>query len=154
MLMQTQQEDEWCWAAVSVSVDHYFNAQSTKTQCQVVQAVLQNAGCCGNPDTCDDPARLQDALTNVQRLNQILLRPLSFSEIQAQLNADLPVCARIAWPNGGAHFVAVDGWSGSEANPQVHVADPLFPSATHGYIEFVSAYRGNGQWTATFLVQP
>jgi hypothetical protein len=153
MLMQTQIEDEWCWAAVAVSVDHYFNPASTKTQCQVAQAVLANEGCCGNPDSCDDPAKLQDALNNVQRLNRIVLRALLFSEIQASLNAFLPVCARIAWANGGAHFVAIDGWSGTADNPQVHVADPLFPDSTVGYNEFVSAYQGSGQWTATFLVK-
>jgi len=154
MRMQTQIEDEWCWAAVSVSIDHYFDSRSTKTQCQVAQAVLNSAGCCGNPDSCDEPAALQDALTDVQRLNQILLRPLLFSEIQDMLNAHLPVCVRIGWAKGGGHFVAIDGWSGSAAHPQVHVCDPLFADSTVDYDEFVAAYQGSGQWTATFLVKP
>jgi Papain-like cysteine protease AvrRpt2 len=154
MLMQTQIEDEWCWAAVAVSVDHYFNPASTKTQCQLAQAVLENEACCGNPDACDDPAKLQDALTNVNRLDRILLRPLQFSEIQDKLSANLPVCVRIGWANGGGHFVAIDGWFGSATNPQVNVADPLFDGGPWDYNEFVTAYMGNGQWTATFLVKP
>jgi hypothetical protein len=157
MLMQTQIEDEWCWAAVAVSVDHYFDSQSTKTQCQVAQAVLNNAGCCGNQDSCDQPAKLQDALgqrAGVGRLDQVLPRYLQFSEIQDKLKANLPVCVRIGWAKGGGHFVAIDGWSGSPASPQVHVVDPLFADSTVDYNEFVSAYQGSGRWTATFLVKP
>jgi hypothetical protein len=154
MLMQTQIENEWCWAAVATSVDHYFNPQSTKTQCQVAQAVLNNAGCCGNPDACDQPAKLQDALAQVTRLDQVLPRYLQFSEIRAQLGASLPVCVRIGWARGGGHFVAIDGCSPPLAPPQVHVVDPLFGDCTVDYNEFVSAYQGSGQWTATFLVKP
>src|SRR5438552_18028330 len=33
--MQTQEQTQWCWAAVSVSVNLYYHATSGQTQCAV-----------------------------------------------------------------------------------------------------------------------
>jgi hypothetical protein len=157
MIMQTQEEDEWCWAAVAASVDHYFSPGSTKTQCAVAQDILHPQGitCCQNKDDCDVPQRLQDALTDVQHLEQPpVLGALSFPQVQAQINAGFPVCVRIQWPGGGGHFVAIDGYGWSPAgNPQVHVVDPLSLEFTMDYSDLVSAYQSVGTWSATFLVK-
>jgi hypothetical protein len=157
--IEKQLEDKWCWAAVTVSVDHYFFPASTSSQCQIARDVLSIADCCSNPDGCNRAAKLQDALTDVSRLTEILPRPLRFDEIQREIDAKRPVCARIAWNEGSAHFVVVSGYRQSASGVQsVEVADPLFPSSTLEYDVFVSAYQngevpqGGGQWVATFLV--
>ena len=38
--VQAQLESEWCWAAVSTSIAHYYNPSSSVTQCQVVNQQL------------------------------------------------------------------------------------------------------------------
>jgi len=152
MEMQTQEMAEWCWAAVSVSVDKFFNPASSRTQCTVAEDVLTRS-CCGGEAACNEPAELQVALRRVNRLRKILGRRLRFSEIQAEIDAFKPVCVRIGWDGGGGHFVVVDRYVELESGEQlVHVLDPLYSNSTLYYDEFVSEYQGDGQWTGTFLV--
>lgn len=158
--IQKQLEDKWCWAAVAVSVDHYFFPGSTSSQCRIARDVLGVPQCCGDPDACNTAAKLQDALDAISRLREILPRALLFDEIRQEIDAGQPVCARIGWNGGGGHFVVVSGYRQTVSGTQlVDVADPLFPNSTVLYDEFVSAYQnteepeGGGQWTATFLVR-
>jgi hypothetical protein len=77
---------------------------------------------------------------------------LSFDEIQTEIGAARPVCARIGWDNGGGHFVVIDEATELTSGTQlVHVLDPLFANSTILYEDFVSEYLGDGQWTGTFL---
>lgn len=154
MLMQPQLEDEWCWAAVAVSVDLYFNTNSTRTQCSLATQ-LAGQDCCNNPDACDQPQALQDALSDIGRLNgDPETDSLEFTEIQSAIGACVPLCVRIGWVGGGAHFVAIDGYGSSPAgDPLVHVKDPYFGDFTVNFNDFLSHYLGSGSWTATFRVK-
>jgi len=153
MKIQTQEMDQWCWAAVSVSVDKFFNPASSATQCKVAQDVLSRS-CCGGEVACNQAAELQTALDKVNRLRKIVTRRLRFKEIENELDAFKPVCARIGWDGGGGHFVVVDKCMELNSGELlVHVLDPLFPNSTIYYDELVSEYLGDGQWTDTFLVK-
>jgi hypothetical protein len=152
----------WCWAAVSVSVRRFFDPESSMRQCDMVQALNPDLhDCCGQPipSPCNKVGLLQEALTKVACLQKVIRGPLSFSQIQEQMSAGLPVCVRIGW-NGGSevsgHFVVINGWSLSPTNaPMVHVLDPYFANASWPYAALISAgyHQGNGQWTDTFLVK-
>ncbi len=173
MIMQTQQGQFWCWAAVAVSVDHYVDAGSSKTQCEVARSVVAaNPGpagqktpqvACNNDPVSDMPETLQDALgdaSGVGRLGSVLAgEALDFADIQAQVRLPspaLPVCVRIGWRGGGGHFVAIDGAVVSRGAQWVHVVDPAqtFQDAWWPYDIFRFNYQGIGQWTDTFLVKP
>src|SRR5947207_2381161 len=126
-VMESQEQSEWCWAAVSVSVDHYFSTASNSTQCRVARDVLGLAGCCSNPDPCNEPARLQDALESVNCLAASPTGPLSFAEVRQVIDASKPVCLRIGWDGGGGHFLALCGYRLSSSGiPLVDVEDPLY----------------------------
>jgi hypothetical protein len=157
--LEKQRQDKWCWAAVSVSVDHYFSPRSNLTQCLIAQKVLNNGPCCSGQEGCNRAARLQAALSVVGKLKTIVTRPLQFDEVRREINANRPVCVRIAWSGGGAHFVIIRGYRQSASGLQlVEVADPLFPSSTVLYDVLVSGYQNpenpddGGRWTASFLV--
>src|SRR5437879_6605632 len=111
--IEKQRQDKWCWAAVSVSVDHYFFPGSTSSQCQIARNVLGGLPCCSDPAGCNTPARLQPALDAVGRLRGTLPRRLQFDEIQQEIDARRPVCVRVGWDGGGGHFVVVSGDRGS-----------------------------------------
>ena len=157
MKMQHQIEDNWCWAAVSVSIDQYFDPASGITQCQMAQKVLGRNDCCGNPDACDERAKLQDALgdSGVKHLQGIVTGLLDFPKLAALVRqpSALPVCVRIEWAGGGAHFVAIDGVGTSAVGPLVRVADPLHGDSVWEYDEFERAYRGIGSVSHTFLLK-
>lgn len=157
--IEQQQESYWCWNAVSVSVDHFFNPSSQLTQDQfAVQALdvpLADA---------DQPFYLQDALTDLGLLNKFLQdQYLTFASIQQQVTAGLPVGVHIVWNEGGSHYVVIVGYGLSPAgNPQVSVADPLlgaFNVTTWDYDSFVLAYdpqyagSAEGAWVDTCLVR-
>lgn len=157
--MEQQQEPDWCWNAVSVSVNKYFNPDSGLTQDAFAVKAL------GVPiEEADQPFYLSTALTDLKLLNGSPLEGfLSFSDIQAQLDANLPVCVKIAWDEGGFHYLAITGYSISPAgDPQVSVSDPILIDSNvtvWDYDAFVFAYspmyaNAEGTWVDTFLVQP
>jgi hypothetical protein len=160
--MQEQTEDQWCWAAVAVSVNNYFFPGSKLTQCQMASAVFKK-NCCAKKHLCDWPAKLQRALEELRNQTATGSRQLtfpapckmlSFDEIETEIKNCLPVCVRIGWADGGGHFVVIYGCERSASGEEsVDVADPLFGDSNLDYREFSYAYLGSGQWTNTFPVR-
>src|SRR5580700_3120108 len=106
--IQPQQQTNWCWAAVSTSVSHFFSAASAWTQCLVANATLSRQDCCGagaaDPKKCNIYGYLDQALTTTRNFRQKLPRRLNFAEVQAEIQASKPVGTRVAWFGNGAHF--------------------------------------------------
>lgn len=155
--MQHQEANNWCWCAVSVSVDFFYNAASPWQQCLMAQIAPGAAGCCANPvpQPCDQPWYLEKALQTVNRLKgQPINGTLSFPRIQTILAAGAPVCCRIVWYTGGAHFVVISGCQQQGAQQTLSVEDPFFGSSTQvDYNTFCTGYHyGQGYWSDTYLV--
>ena len=166
--MQQQEEDFWCWAAVSASVHNFLDPMNPVTQGMVATPVvraeypdLSSINCTATPDQCNLVARLDDALG----MTENLLNPggycqnehLVFDSIEQWVNAGIPVCARIVWASGGAHFIALDGFRVlPDGTPQVHVQDPTNGPSFQPYDILVSNYKphlDSGVWQDTYLVQ-
>ena len=164
--MQAQQETEWCWAAVAVSVHQFLDAAAAGawTQATLATPVLNlehaippGTVCSRNPDRCNLPARLDDALSVIGNLGPsgfLQDEHLTFESLQDWIDHQLPVCARIVWFQGGAHFIALDGYrilsSGAQ---QVHVQDPLYGPSLQLYNDLVSDYPPGGSWNDTYLLK-
>lgn|GEM_PF-1306623 len=153
--MEHQEEGNWCWAAVSASVDRYFDPGKARSQCVIASKVLEGAeDCCHNKAKFDEGAALEPALDAVNRRRGSPSGSISFEELKAELDAELPVCLRIAWTAGGAHFVSVYGYrewaSGART---IEVADPWYESSTQDFDLFPAYYRGGGQWTDTYFTK-
>jgi hypothetical protein len=152
-LLEDQQEDLWCWAAVSVAIDHYFDPTSGWTQRGVAREVLGVPNCCGVPEICDQAAPLQDALNIVENFQDDFVSPLEFAQIREQIDQGYPVCARIEWVGGSGHFVVISGYRETAHGQFVIVKDPLYPNSTLRYDSFRFGYRfGSGKWTDSYLV--
>jgi Papain-like cysteine protease AvrRpt2 len=156
--IQPQQQTNWCWAAVSTSVSHFFSAASTWTQCQVANATLPRNDCCGDgaADTtkCNIYGFLDQALATTGNFRQMLSRRLSFVEVQSEIQASRPVGSRVAWFGNGAHFMAIVGWLVAEGGEQyLDIADPIFLDSQITYNAYASAYHGGGDWTHSCLTQ-
>ena len=157
--MDLQEESEWCWAAVALSVAKFFYPQSGEKQCDIAAKVTDKRHCCDAPPECNEPQRLTDALRvalsaqSGASLTKVVPRPLRFDELQRELDAARPVCIRIGWDGGGGHFVVLTGYQVlSSGDRHVDVADPLYPDCTVDYEELTNAYHGDGQWTHSFLL--
>jgi hypothetical protein len=167
-LMQKQEHSDWCWAAVTSSVDRYFNPKSTWCQCKLASRMakaerlkVRSCGSCNGskstPEVCNQPWYLQKALKIVRRLKgEPLPGPLSFSKIRKALEAGKPVCVMVLWGKGPeAHFVAITGCvKGPKGERWVDVEDPDMGSSTWLYEEFRSNYQyDKGHWNFTFRVK-
>jgi hypothetical protein len=152
--MQQQQQSNWCWAATSVSIDHFYNSASTSTQCSVANAQIGRTDCCGTGATgpCNIYGFLDDALSRVGRFASSTGSTTSFADTEAQLLLGRPLGIRVAWSGGGAHFVAA---TGTEDDSFVYVSD--CGSGTTSLVDYATlktAYRGSGTWTNSYFTQP
>src|SRR5271165_658420 len=151
MQMQQQQEHNWCWAAVAVSIHQFLDpvAASTLTQAAIATPVLQKEqaisaeiDCSRTPDRCNLPAGLQDALSvagNLSPTGVLQNEFLTFDNLKQWMDLNLPVCARIVWFSGGAHFIALDGYRVFSSGAQlVHVQDPNYGPSFQFYDDLVA----------------
>ena len=161
--IEQQQETNWCWAAVSVSLDHYFNSESTLSQCQIADKVLPG-DCCNDPDSCNQTMKLQDVLRPRGRLSSAMVGYPPFQQIKSELDANRPLAVRIAWFDGGAHFVVICGYSVMQSGVRkILIADSFHGEFVDGtylgiweidYDLFPEYYQDGGDWTGTFFLQP
>jgi len=153
--IQPQQQTEWCWAAVTSSVDQFFSAASTWSQCTLANDQLQQTSCCTNGSIaqCNCPWYLERSLGRVNRLRAYIQAAAPFTGVQQEINQGDPVCARIGWAGGGGHFVVIFGYDDSTPTNYVVVADPIWGVSQIPYSVFSSSYRGNGTWTHSYYTQ-
>jgi hypothetical protein len=155
--MFPQEQSNWCWSAVALSVSQFYNAASTwMSQCQVASSGL-GVGCCpsgSNLGNCDVPWYLDRALTLTNNYNTNAAAPATVPQIQAEIAGVRPLGVRIGWSNGGGHFLCVTGWSTVAGVDYVTVEDPIYAQSTLPYSSFCSNYQGSGAWTHSYWTQP
>jgi hypothetical protein len=153
-LYEQQWKSQWCWCAVAVSVARTYVPALSLTQGNLAALILGDVACdTRDPDLCNSPHELDDALTFVDHFNGIAM-PLNITDIAKELEASRPVCAKVIWNDsiGGSHFVAISGCDvGTGA---ITVEDPLFGhTPTINLFQFAEAYRGVGTWNLTYLTK-
>jgi hypothetical protein len=169
--MQPQQQSNWCWAAVTASINAFLDDPTPPMeQGAVATELLESQGIsspnCSTtpcPSVCNQPEALNAALAIAGNLRQNGYLPcsyLTFDCLQNWINEQLPVAARITWfGNGnGAHFIALTGCKTlPSGQQQVYVQDPdqSTPSTSPGFIDYdelVANYGEAGYWSDTYLV--
>lgn len=151
--MQTQQQSNWCWSAVSVSVAVFYNAATPWSQQCVLAGQQLGQACCPagtNVGVCDIPWYLDQALAQVGHLNTWIAGSQAIGAIQIEINANRPLGVRIGWNSGGGHFVAISGYSSAPAGDTVTVEDPIFGQSTLPLAAFQMNYQSTGTWTHTY----
>jgi hypothetical protein len=153
--VQIQLQTEWCWAAVSASVASFFGSQ-TWTQCKVAAAELQ-LNCCGGDASgpCNKPWYLDRALNTVGHFSQYKPGTADFPTVMGEIGAGRPLGCRVAWLGGGAHFVALGGWSvAPDGTEIVEVHDPYYNFSQVTYSDFVASYKSpRDAWTDSYFVK-
>jgi hypothetical protein len=164
-----QEDDFWCWAAVAVAVQRFYEPTSSTKQCELVADVLTAQGqlgsgtiCCpsaSNP-ACDVLWYVYDALRAVGHYpDRYLEGPPGFGNVKGEIGRGRPVVCRVQWPDGAGHFVAITGYSEGPGVERVTVQDPL-PTGIGAevgmdYDAFVSNYHSaGGRVTHTYWTIP
>ncbi len=151
--MQTQQQSNWCWAAVTTSTSLFYSATSGWTQCSVANGELGLTGCCAAPvpSACNVPWTLNTALSRTGNLASWQTGTITLQAIRTDLQAGHPVGARIAWSGGGGHFVIIEG---CDDDGVLAIEDPANGATSVDITTFTSSYLGSGSWTHTYITQP
>src|SRR6476659_703542 len=152
--MQMQTQSNWCWAATSTSVSHYYWFLSTWTQCGVANAELGRGDCCASPapSPCNVPWYLDRALTRTNNCVSIT-GTVAFATVQAEIDAGRPVGARIGWSGGGGHFVCIYGYSTFLGLQYFDIDDPIYGKSHLSVPDFSNNYQGSGSWTHTYFTK-
>lgn len=140
-----QQQNHWCWAAVSTGVAAFYGTATT--QCAVANGVLGRTDCCGGgaAGACNVDARLSDALTQVGHLASFDDSGPTLGLIRQEVDANRPFGVRVAWTGGGAHFFVVDGYLPDST--WVAVDDPWFGASDLLFSALQTTYQGGGSLT-------
>jgi len=160
--VQPQQESEWCWLAVTASIDTYYSQPSAWTQCLLANDQLFQQTCCqdGKTADCNKPGSLQSSLGRVQRLRNSVASPILFLGVQQEIDSlnpvGRPIAVGITWPDGDTgHAVIIVGWDSTAGEDYVYVADPADGSTRHiPYSTFLVSYDGKGTWNNTYFTEP
>ncbi len=157
--MEEQQADQWCWAAVAVSVAKFINPDSGLCQCKLAARALGiKAGCPGTPPpaACDKPFGLNQALNDLSlHSGEPIVGPISFDHIRETIDSGWPIPVRIVWDDnpGNAHFVVISGYSLTPSGaPFLQVDDPFYGRSLVDYDTFVTSYHVSGSWERTYRI--
>jgi hypothetical protein len=155
LIVQTQQETQWCWAAVSVSVSLFYDAGSGWTQCSMVDAEMGQDICCskGGSAACNSPWYLNLALDRAGHLAAVDFSALSFGAVQTEVDNGQPPCSRIGWSGGGGHFVGIGGYRQLGESQWLTICDPFYGVSSQSLPVFQSSYQGSGTWTSSYRTQ-
>ena len=167
--MERQLNSEWCWAAVTVSVDRFFRPTSTRSQCQVVGRTLGKSCCTTQTARADSPCNVSGMLhEQLEKLGLLarepIIEPAAFAMVQREVDAGRPVCVLVKWRDkkgvmtNRGHFITISGYSITPLGKQfVTIDDPDSGVSTVDYASLADpdfGYQGGaGRWFATFLVQ-
>ncbi len=159
-----------CWACVGWSVASYYDRLAGgplrwSQLCQYVMAVLaagglEPANCCGDnrllDSDCNQPGFVPDALNVSNNRGKMSNDPLSFQEVQTEINGERPVGVDIE-TLVGSHAVVIYGYDDTDGQ-RVMVGDPA-PDGPIGtlvsYDELCTDYRhAGGTWKQSYLTTP
>jgi len=157
LVVNHQEHPQWCWAAVASAIALFYDQASNQIQCRVAELMFPQCDCCknGGSDCCNQRSHLEDALAKVNHLRAgPLSGPADKQEIKTQTSNETPMCARIQWPDGGGHFVAIRGFEDSNSSRLfLDIGDPEFGECITLYENFILNYRGAGTWTHNYLTR-
>ncbi|WP_456763885.1 papain-like cysteine protease family protein [Bradyrhizobium sp. USDA 4463] len=163
--LEYQEKTNWCWAALAVSVAKTYVSSGKYSQCEIANGELGRTDCCkqDKDEPCNVFGYLMSSLNRLDRFEQWNVRRPEKSErlrlqvrdaIQAEFRSEIdqgrPLCARIAWLGGGAHFVAIYGYAGDTEVDAVAIADPWWGLSDIDWSDFPALYRMGAVYTDSY----
>ena len=151
--MQPQEQSNWCWSAVSVSVAQFYNAATPwSQQCNLASQELTQVCCPAgtNSAVCDIPWYLDRARNHGWPFQYLGRRSAGDAGHSGRDQRQPTLGVRIGWSGGGGHFVVLCDYSSTTAGNFITVDDPFFAQSTLALSVFQSSYQGSGSWTDTY----
>jgi hypothetical protein len=173
--MTCQEEMQWCWAAVTQSVENWRGSDVSQSEIASshVSPDAPNPVCVHPLDSssdgsfcntchrgCGGPHSLGSVLNQRGRLSSggAVQGIPKFEDITAAIDDQRPIPIRIDWGNDSGHFICLFGYFTDDSGVRrVRIYDPLLPSLGGGdaeeqtleYNMFATAYPANDGSTGT-----
>lgn len=160
----TQQHSEWCWAADAKAVLTYRGVSTT--QCGIdnwvnsINYACQQASFDWN-DSANSPNSL-DGTTGISGILWYLGRrdsnyydsALNYTTATSALSKGNPVVVLWTWPDGGGHFIVLDGYD--DSGPTLYFMNP-WPGEGAGWGDYSWIRDGTGNmgthwWSESLIV--
>lgn len=160
----TQQHSEWCWAADANAVLAYRGVSST--QCGIANWVGAIGYACkqapfdwnsnaNSPNTLSGTTGIGGILWSLGRRDTHYYNgSISFGRTATSIDQGDPVVVLWTWPNGGGHFIVIDGYD--KRNQALYFMNP-WPGEGAGYGDYTWMLDGNGNmgthyWAESLVV--
>ena len=141
--MICQEDEQWCWAAVTQAVERWHN--TTVSQTDVASYHAGTDAKVPPPNDCEDrlcglgPSnthRLSKVLSERKLLGKVTQSAPRFEDIKRVIGEQRPLPVRIKWNGDGGHFLCISGYSeDSKGRQRVKVHDPLVPGVRQGSVD-------------------
>jgi len=152
--VQCQKAKNWCWAAVAASVGAISVPLRESRQFKLVENEIAGATNCDldpGSSVCNQSFYLDVALQDLPRSIDTK-GPIPLEKIKSELAAkpEIPICVKIDWKGGGAHYVAI---ADVTATDMLVIEDPQnghkIPCS---YTKLKTHYSKRGTWSETYLL--
>jgi hypothetical protein len=161
--IEHQSQDQWCWAAICISVFRFFNDQRWPTQCALVndtfRDVLAGDDCCQDGTSVDCDRSWDVGLVLFNNGHMVLPQiegPMDFGALTLEIvNNQSPVVIRVQFDDGVTdHFVAIVGCAADTDGKQIiQIADPSCAAGNFSKFEFDNFpgnYRPGTTWVNSY----
>jgi hypothetical protein len=161
--IEHQKQDQWCWAAVAISICHFYKDQTWQEQCDLVNDIFApirgDTDCCqsGSSLPCNMSWTLSVVLNDAQHLAPPIRGVASFDDLMQEIEVgQRPVAVRIMFSDLiTAHFMVLVGCAQTPDGKQwIKVADPTLAAgnlATIEYAALLNDYRPGATWDESYF---
>lgn len=169
---QPQQRTNWCWAAGTTSVEHFYHTNSQWTQCQLATEEYARRGnqvqCCPPPpmpgaggDLGNQGSWPDRPMDIVGLAYQRFGNALTTAETKVQMAQGRPIVVDIHWRQADGslrpgHIVVIYGYQTVAGESRVVVYDPGNGGSVQNvsYEDFRQRYLGSGVWVNSYTTRP
>lgn len=161
--IEHQKQDQWCWAAVTISICKSYSDPAWQQQCDLVNQIFApirgGTDCCqdGGSNSCNMSWSLSDALSTVGHLAPPVQGVVSFEDLNEEIEVNQrPVAIRVMFADlNTAHFIVLVGCEQTaEGGQWVKIADPSGTAGNITSIEYsalLDNYRPSALWDESYF---
>ncbi len=163
--IEEQQQTNWCWCAVGVSISKYYQRiKNNWTQCEVYNKVKGSSDVCSyafrDPQisSSDNLAGDPGKALSLEGINGGLIRSFaSWEDILAEIDKAQPMPCGIIWSNqgGAGHTTVITAAYTVNGQNWLVVDDPWYGRSSILYDKYKTAYKKTGdEWKYTWKSHP
>lgn len=152
--LERQLKSRWCWASLACAIARYYETMDVQ-QAQFAAELLKNVDAEHNIYPIEDQLeknvdfKLDVALKYAGCFSHWSAGKPTFDRLKFEINQGRPLCVRLEWLKGGAHYIMIKGYDWEKGT--VLIDDPLHGLDRMPFENFPEKYRVSGAvWTETY----